>query len=298
PIRQYTEHPNDCGARLPVPEARPPDPARTADRRRDLHGGVRRLRPHTRAVRRAGRDRRQPGARRDAAVLPDRARPLDDRQRPRAARGQGMGRAHARGERPAHQAPAHPPRRAPVARRCRGSRRTRPAAHRRTARRRRAPDLPAAARSPGRMQQRTVAGAGAPGARIARRARSAIMKEAKVLVVGGGIGGLAAALVLGRDGHRVEVLEQSDEFREIGAGPQIRTNALRTFGRLGLTEAIDRVAWYPGQLRRRDVRTGEIVAEMPVAEKSKLIYGFPYGVIYRVDLHNVFLEACRALPNV
>ncbi len=124
------------------------------------------------------------------------------------------------------------------------------------------------------------------------------MKEAKVVIVGGGIGGLAAALVLARDGYRVEVLEQSDAFREIGAGIQIGPNAFRMFDRLGLTGQIDHVAYYPRELRMNDVRTGELVAEVPVSATAKTTYGFPYGVIYRVDLHNVFLDACRALPNV
>ncbi len=124
------------------------------------------------------------------------------------------------------------------------------------------------------------------------------MNEANILVVGGGIGGLAAALVLARDGYRVDVFEQSDAFREIGAGIQIGPNAFRMFDRLGLTEAIDRVAYYPGRLCMRDVRSGEVVAEMPVADAAKTKYGFPYGVIYRVDLHNVFLDACRALPAI
>src|SRR5690606_33070948 len=119
----------------------------------------------------------------------------------------------------------------------------------RAAGRRGAAHLPAAARAAGRSQQRTVAGAGASAKRIARRARSASMKEAKVVIVGGGIGGLAAALVLARDGYRVEVLEQSDAFREIGAGIQIGPNAFRMFDRLGLTGQIDHVAYYPRELR-------------------------------------------------
>jgi 2-polyprenyl-6-methoxyphenol hydroxylase-like FAD-dependent oxidoreductase len=124
------------------------------------------------------------------------------------------------------------------------------------------------------------------------------MTERTILVAGGGIGGLAAALVLGRAGWRVEVLEQSDTLREIGAGIQIGPNAFRMFGRLGLTEAISQVAYFPGRLHMRDVRTGETVIEAAVGEAARAAWGFAYGVIHRADIHQVFLDACRGLPNV
>ncbi len=78
-----------------------------------------------------------------------------------------------------------------------------------------------------------------------------------ILISGGGIGGLAAALVLAQDGHAVTVLEQAATFGEIGAGIQLGPNIFRMFDYLGLTEVINRVAFFPPGLGMNDVRTGE-----------------------------------------
>ena len=59
-----------------------------------------------------------------------------------------------------------------------------------------------------------------------------------IIIAGGGIGGIAAALALGRKGFDVQVLEQTDGFHEVGAGIQIAPNAFRMFQALGVTEAI------------------------------------------------------------
>jgi 3-hydroxybenzoate 6-monooxygenase len=119
-----------------------------------------------------------------------------------------------------------------------------------------------------------------------------------LLVSGGGIGGLAAALVLARNGHAVTVLEQSAAFGEIGAGIQLGPNIFKMFEYLGLTEAINRVAFFPTGLGMNDVRTGEKVVRVPLGDLAHAAYGYPYGVIYRPDIHQVFLDACAALPHV
>lgn len=121
-----------------------------------------------------------------------------------------------------------------------------------------------------------------------------------VIVIGGGIGGLAVALTLARAGYPVHVLEQSAEFREIGAGIQLGPNVFRMFDRLGLTAAVKSIAAFPDNLVMMDALTGEQVARMPVGGEAfrARFGGRPYAVIHRADLHAVLLQACRQEPAI
>jgi len=119
-------------------------------------------------------------------------------------------------------------------------------------------------------------------------------KDLPILVVGGGIGGLAAALALSKKGRAVQVLEQSAEFAEVGAGIQLGPNVFKMFDYLGLTEVIDRTAVYPPNLIMRDALSGEELIRVPVGSDAfRARFKFPYGVIHRADIHGAFLEACR-----
>jgi salicylate hydroxylase len=121
------------------------------------------------------------------------------------------------------------------------------------------------------------------------------MNANPVLIAGGGIGGLAAALALARKGRAVRVFEQGAEFREIGAGIQLGPNVYRMFEALGLTEAIERWSVHPDFLVMMDALTGEEVTRIPVggADFRRRFGGYLYGVIHRGDLHQVLLDACR-----
>ncbi len=125
------------------------------------------------------------------------------------------------------------------------------------------------------------------------------LNQPHVLVAGGGIGGIAAALVLARSGYAVAVLEQAPAFGEIGAGIQLGPNIFKMLAYLGLSEQVGRVAYFPPAMGMRDVRTGEQVVRVAMGDAARAAYGgFAYGVVYRKDLHDVLLAACRAEPLV
>jgi len=122
----------------------------------------------------------------------------------------------------------------------------------------------------------------------------ATVQDRPVIIVGGGIGGLATTLALALKGIRSVLLEQSAEFREVGAGIQLGPNVFKRFDMLGIRAGIDANAVFPENLIMRDALTGEEVTRMPLGERAKTHWGFPYGVTHRADLHGTLLEACRA----
>jgi 2-polyprenyl-6-methoxyphenol hydroxylase-like FAD-dependent oxidoreductase len=115
----------------------------------------------------------------------------------------------------------------------------------------------------------------------------------QVIVVGGGIGGLSAALALSRKGIPVLVLEQAPEFKEIGAGIQLGPNVFRMFEVLGLTKEMFHWCAFPEGLEFRDSITAETIIDMRIDQRFHAKYNAPYGVIHRADMLNVILDACK-----
>ncbi|MFE2142793.1 FAD-dependent oxidoreductase [Streptomyces sp. NPDC059456] len=116
----------------------------------------------------------------------------------------------------------------------------------------------------------------------------------KLIIVGGGIGGLATALATARQGHRVLVLERAPEFAEIGAGIQLAPNGLHALDRLGLGDAVRSTAVRMDELRFMDGVTGRHVVSMDLTERYRERFGNPYAVVHRAELHTKLLEACQA----
>lgn len=119
------------------------------------------------------------------------------------------------------------------------------------------------------------------------------LRDLPVLVAGGGIGGLAAALGLARKGFRVTVLEKAAALGEIGAGIQLGPNAFHAFDHLGVGEQARGMAVFIDQLRLMDAMTAEEITHIDLGDAFRARFGNPYAVVHRGDLHGVLLRACR-----
>lgn len=125
----------------------------------------------------------------------------------------------------------------------------------------------------------------------------------KILIAGGGIGGLSAALTCAHFGHEVVVLEQASALGEVGAGIQIPPNAMKIFRALGIADRIARDAVKPTAIETRMGQSGRSIFSVPLVDSSGAdfaaqTWGAPYFHIHRADYISALRDALDAYPSV
>ena len=111
-----------------------------------------------------------------------------------------------------------------------------------------------------------------------------------IIVVGCGIGGLAAAFCLTQAGHRVTIVESSPVIGEIGAGVQLGPSPTRLLQRWGLGEHLEEVAVRPEGVACRRYSNGERLGFTKWGKTLEEEYGAPYYQIHRADLHKLLYD--------
>ncbi|MFD6064061.1 FAD-dependent monooxygenase [Rhodococcus wratislaviensis] len=121
----------------------------------------------------------------------------------------------------------------------------------------------------------------------------------RVVIAGGGLGGLTAAYLLRSVGMKVTVLEQANELGEVGAGIQTAPNASRILINAGLRPQLEAIKTQPTSQVRRRWSDGKILASRPLGDTLWQEFGAPYWHFHRADLHQMLVDVCSdpALPG-
>lgn len=120
----------------------------------------------------------------------------------------------------------------------------------------------------------------------------------QVLIAGGGIGGLAAALGASKANWNVRLYERANALSEVGAGVQLGPNVVRHLQNWGLNKALEAVAAFPTQLQVRCALSGRELAVLPLGQSMAQRYGAPYVSIHRADLQNLLWTALQGQADV
>jgi len=118
--------------------------------------------------------------------------------------------------------------------------------------------------------------------------------QKKILVVGGGVGGLATALACGARGLPVQLIEKKPVFSEVGAGIQLSPNVVRLLEGWGLRSGLDAVACFPSLLQVRNAQSGAVLGQLALGARAVQRYGARYSTIARADLHKLLIDAVQA----
>ena len=121
---------------------------------------------------------------------------------------------------------------------------------------------------------------------------------ARLIIAGGGIAGLAAAISAASNGYTVVVLERQPDFRELGAGIQLAPNAFRALEHLGVADQVRARSVFIDELRLMDAVSGDQIARMNLGDDFRERFGQPYAVVHRGDLYEPLLRACREHPAI
>ncbi len=120
----------------------------------------------------------------------------------------------------------------------------------------------------------------------------------RISIVGGGIGGLAAALACSRAGSTIRLFECSQQFTEVGAGIQMGPNVVRVLQGWGLSDALRDVAAFPEHLQVRSASSGAELGVLRLGATTVQRYGAAYATIHRADLHALLQTALKCSSEV
>src|SRR5215472_14949312 len=121
-----------------------------------------------------------------------------------------------------------------------------------------------------------------------------VARKTSIAIIGGGIGGLAAAASLLRAGFDVQVYEQAKALGEVGAGINIGPNASRILHRLGIADELERNGVKPLSIDQRRWDDGRVLLRSPLGEAVETAFGAPYYTFHRGDLHRALANAIPA----
>ena len=117
------------------------------------------------------------------------------------------------------------------------------------------------------------------------------MQPLSIAIIGAGIGGLATAAFLARQGHTVRVYEQAPAFARVGAGIQMAPNAVKVLRALGVEDPLRQVAFRSPRAVSRVWDTGEVTSDLPLGDAVEATFGAPYFFLHRADLHAAIASA-------